>query len=193
MAFLFRLIDTAGIRSHTSDSIESAGIEKSLEKMRGADVVLYLFDVNETDPKELEKTVADLQTQDIRFLLVANKVDLIDEAAARQRFSHQAGVLFISAKSGLHLEVLKERMVDTVLQQGVQGENVIVTNARHFHSLQEVNKSLTDVAEGLDNGIPGDLLALDIRRCLHYLGTITGEVSNDDLLDYVFSKFCIGK
>jgi tRNA modification GTPase len=190
---LFRLIDTAGIRSHTADVIESAGIEKSLEKMRGADVVLYLFDVNETVPAELEKTLADLQAQGIRFLAVANKVDLIDEAAARQRFSHQAGVLFISAKSGLHLEVLKERMVDTVLQQGVQGENVIVTNARHFHSLKEVHKSLADVAEGLDNNIPGDLLALDIRRCLHYLGTITGEVSNEDLLDYVFSKFCIGK
>ncbi len=190
---LFRLIDTAGIRSHTTDSIESVGIEKSLEKMRAADVVLYLFDVNETSPAELEKTAAEMQAQGIHFLLVANKVDLVDEAAARQRFSHQAGVLAISAKSGRHLEPLKERMVDAVLQQGVAGENVIVTNARHFHSLQEVNKSLTDVAEGLENAIPGDLLALDIRRCLHYLGTITGEVSNEDLLDYVFSKFCIGK
>lgn len=190
---LFRLIDTAGIRTHTTDSIESVGIEKSLQKMRGADVVLYLFDVNETTPEELEKNMAEMQVQGIRFLLVANKVDLQDEVAMRQKFSHVAGVLFISAKSGLHLEVLRERMVDAVLQEGVQGENVIVTNARHYHSLQEVQKSLTDVTEGLENGIPGDLLALDIRRCLHYLGTITGEVSNDDLLDYVFSKFCIGK
>lgn len=190
---LFRLIDTAGIRTHTTDSIESVGIEKSLQKMRGADVVLYLFDVNETTPEELEKNMAEMQVQGIRFLLVANKVDLQDEVAMRQKFSHVAGVLFISAKSGLHLEVLRERMVDAVLQEGVQGENVIVTNARHYHSLQEVQKSLTDVTDGLENGIPGDLLALDIRRCLHYLGTITGEVSNDDLLDYVFSKFCIGK
>ena len=190
---LFRLIDTAGIRSHTTDSIESVGIEKSLQKMRGADVVLYLFDVNETEPDELEKNMTEMQVQGIRFLLVANKVDLIDETMVRQKFSHAAGVLFISAKSGVHLEVLRERMVDAVLQEGVQGEHVIVTNARHYHSLQEVHKSLTDVAEALENGIPGDLLALDIRRCLHYLGTITGEVSNDDLLDYVFSKFCIGK
>jgi tRNA modification GTPase len=190
---LFRLIDTAGIRAHAMDVIESVGIEKSLEKMRQADVVLYLFDANETTAHELEKANADMQSQGIRPLLVANKVDLVDEAVTRQAFSHVAGILFVSAKSGLHLDVLKERMVDAVLHDKVQGESVIVTNARHYHSLQEVYKSLTDVAEGLENQIPGDLLALDIRRCLHYLGLITGEVSNEDLLDYVFSKFCIGK
>jgi tRNA modification GTPase len=190
---LFRLIDTAGIRSHAADIIESAGIEKSLEKMRGADVVLYLFDVNETRPEELEKTIAEMQAQRINFLLAGNKADLKDETTVRQSFSHIAGIIFISAKSGLHLEVLRERMVDTVLHDKVQTESVVVTNARHYHSLQEVHGSLTDVAEGLESGIPGDLLALDIRRCLHYLGTITGEVSNEDLLDYVFSKFCIGK
>jgi tRNA modification GTPase len=111
----------------------------------------------------------------------------------RQVFATITGILFISAKAGLNLEVLRQRMVETVLQDKAPGESVIVTNARHYHSLQEVYKSLTDVAEGLAGGIPGDLLALDIRRCLHYLGTITGEVSTDDLLDYVFSKFCIGK
>ncbi|MBB1283586.1 tRNA uridine-5-carboxymethylaminomethyl(34) synthesis GTPase MnmE [Flavisolibacter sp. BT320] len=190
---LFRLIDTAGIRTHTTDTIESVGIEKSLAKMRGADVVIYLFDVNETEPAELEKTIREMKEQGIEFLLVANKSDLVDEVAVRQKFSMIAGVLFISAKSGAHLDVLKEKMVDAVLQDRVQGESVIVTNARHFHSLQEVDKSLAEVAAGLETGIPGDLLALDIRRCLHYLGIITGEVSNDDLLDYVFSKFCIGK
>lgn len=190
---LFRLIDTAGIRAHSTDVIETVGIEKSLAKMKEADVVLYLFDVNETSSVDLEKAVADMQLKGIQPLLVANKTDLIDEVAARQRFAHIAGVLFVAAKSGLHLEVLKERMVDAVLHDKVQGESVIVTNARHYHALQEVYKSLTDVAEGLETNIPGDLLALDIRRCLHYLGLITGEVSNEDLLDYVFSKFCIGK
>lgn len=190
---LFRLIDTAGIRAHATDAIETVGIEKSLAKMKQADLVLYLFDVNETTSQELEKTMAELQSQGIQSLLVGNKVDLIDEASVRQRFSHVAGLLFISAKTALHLDVLKERMVDAVLHDNVQGESVIVTNARHYHSLQEVYKSLIDIAEGLENGLPGDLLALDIRRCLHYLGTITGEVSNEDLLDYVFSKFCIGK
>jgi tRNA modification GTPase len=190
---LFRLIDTAGIRSHTTDTIESVGIEKSLEKMRAADVVIYLFDVNETDPTDLEKSVKEMKEEGIHALLVANKADVVSETVVRQRFSSIASVLFISAKSGLHLDLLKEKMVDVVLHDSVQGENVVITNARHFHSLQEVDKSLQDVAEGMDNGLPGDLLALDIRRCLHFLGVITGELSNDDLLDYVFSKFCIGK
>lgn len=190
---LFRLVDTAGIRSHSYDVIEAAGIEKSLEKMKQADVVLYLFDVNETSPAELEKAIAWMQLQNIHFLLAGNKVDLINETSAREKFLHTGGIIFLSAKTGLHIEVVKERMVDIALKDKVQGENVIVTNARHHHSLQEVYKSLADVAEGLENNIPGDLLSLDIRRCLHYLGTITGEVSNEDLLDYVFSKFCIGK
>ncbi|RYF83846.1 MAG: GTP-binding protein, partial [Chitinophagaceae bacterium] len=130
---LFRLIDTAGIRSHSADIIEAVGIEKSLEKMKQADLVVYLFDVNETAPAELEKTIAELQQQEIQFLLAGNKVDLIDEAAARAKFSHIAGIVFLSAKTGLHLEVLKERMVDYVLHDKKEGESVIVTNARHYH------------------------------------------------------------
>jgi tRNA modification GTPase len=84
-------------------------------------------------------------------------------------------------------------MVEAVLEGTVQTENTIVTNARHFHALKEVQQSLADIRRGLDEKLPGDLLALDIRRCLHYLGEITGEVSNEDTLDYIFSKFCIGK
>lgn len=190
---LFRLIDTAGIRQHSSDVIESVGIEKSLQKMQQADVVLYLFDVNETTPDELSHLAADLRERRGNVLFVANKIDLVDEAAARQRFAHTVAVIFISAGSGLHTDVLKAKMLDAALHDKAQGESEVVTNARHYHSLQEVYKSLTDIEEGLAAQIPGDLLALDIRRCLHYLGTITGEVSNEDLLDYVFSKFCIGK
>ena len=91
------------------------------------------------------------------------------------------------------MEVLKERMLDIVMRDNVQSENVIVTNARHYHALQQVFQSLADISEALETAIPGDLLALDIRRCLQYLGEITGEITNDDQLDYIFSKFCIGK
>jgi tRNA modification GTPase len=93
----------------------------------------------------------------------------------------------------LYLEVLKERMVDKVISGQVQAEDTIVTNARHYHALKEVAKSLTDIKKGLDDKLTGDLLALDIRRALHYLGEITGEITNEDQLDYIFSKFCIGK
>ncbi|MGE5521378.1 MAG: tRNA uridine-5-carboxymethylaminomethyl(34) synthesis GTPase MnmE [Candidatus Dadabacteria bacterium] len=190
---LFRLIDTAGIRSHSSDTIETEGIKKSLQKMKQADLVIYLFDVNEISSKEFSGLVKDLEQQNPNLLLVGNKVDLYDEAVAREKFCSHSGIIFISAKNILHLEVLKEKMVDIVLQDQLKMESVIVTNARHYHALQEVHKSLLDIESNIQNNIPGDLLALDIRRCLHYLGTITGEVTNEDLLDYVFSKFCIGK
>jgi tRNA modification GTPase len=188
---LFRLIDTAGIRSHSSDSIEQAGIQRSMEKMEAADVVIYLFDGNDTTATELAEKQAELKNY--KHLLVGNKSDLADETSIREKFSHVQGIIFISAKSGSHLEVLKERMLDMVMEENVQSENVIVTNARHYHALKEVQSALADVLNGLEDRIPGDLLALDIRRSLQYLGEITGEITNEDQLDYIFSKFCIGK
>ena len=189
---LFRLIDTAGIRHHTSDIIESMGVEKSLDKMKTADLVLYLFDVEE-EVKEIRSLHEELKKRELNFLLVANKTDKQDEAVAREKFSSVENIVFISAKDHKHLEVLKERMVDKVISGKVQPEDTIVTNARHYHALKEVAKSLSDIKNGLDNKLAGDLLALDIRRGLHYLGEITGEITNEDQLDYIFSKFCIGK
>jgi tRNA modification GTPase len=190
---LFRLIDTAGIRQHTSDLIEKMGMEKSLEKIRSADIVLYLFDVTSETVAELKTRAANFQEEEIRYLLVANKMDKENETSAREKFSPLEHIVFISAKENRHTEVLKERMMDMVMEGQVQTESTIVTNARHYHALKEVSKSLADIKKGLDNKLTADLLALDIRRCLHYLGEITGDITNEDLLDYVFSKFCIGK
>ena len=189
---LFRLIDTAGIREHTQDVIESAGIERSLEKMNQAELVLYIFDVAD-EVHDVRDTRAALEKKGLNFLLVGNKIDRDSEENARSRFGDQDKVVFISAKEHLHTETLKERMVDSVWQGNIQTENTVITNARHYHALKEVEKSLDDILNGLNNKLPGDLLALDIRRCLQYLGEITGEVSNEDMLDYIFSKFCIGK
>jgi tRNA modification GTPase len=190
---LFRLIDTAGIREHTADIIESIGVEKSIEKMKAADVVLYLFDVNTTTTTELQEAIANFKQLHIHYLLIANKIDAAGETTARQCFAGFENCLFIAAKTNLHTELIKERLVDTVLQGSVTHEATVVTNARHFHALKEVAQSLTDIKTAMANKIPGDLLALDIRRCLHYIGEITGEITNEDQLDYIFSKFCIGK
>src|SRR5436190_6215166 len=189
---LFRLIDTAGIRHHTSDIIESMGVEKSLDKMKTADLVLYLFDVDDNF-KEINSLQDELKKRELKFLLVANKTDRQDESIAREKFSSLDNIVFISAKNNRHLEVLKERMVDKIISGEVRSEDTIVTNARHYHALKEVAKSLADIKSGLDSKLAGDLLALDIRRGLHYLGEITGEITNEDQLDYIFSKFCIGK
>jgi len=188
---LFRLIDTAGIRE-SKDVIESIGVGKSMEKMQQSDLVLYLFDVTKESQADVEIALMQVQQQNKNFIAIGNKIDMIGEDAVQQKFSGD-GILFIAAKSHQHTDVLKERLVDKVVQGAVHTENTIVTNARHYSALQEVQKSLNDIHAGLDNNIPGDLLALDIRRCLHYLGEITGEVTNEDRLDYIFSKFCIGK
>jgi tRNA modification GTPase len=136
---------------------------------------------------------SELQGQELNFLLVGNKIDLIGEEKVREKFGDIDHLIFISAQKGWHIETLKERMVDAVLEGIIGTEDTVVTNARHYHALKEVERSLNDIKEGLDKKLPGDLLAPDIRRCLHYLGEITGEISNEDMLDYIFSKFCIGK
>ena len=190
---LFRLIDTAGIREHSADLIENIGMERSLEKMRQANVVVYLFDVNETTVPGLKATITTFEQDKIQYLLVANKSDLINERDAREKFSGISGIIFISAKSNLHTDVLKNKLVDLVLEGSIDSEDTVITNARHYHTLQQMQQSLMDIRKGLDDKIPGDLLALDIRLCLQYLGELTGEITNEDQLDYIFSKFCIGK
>ena len=190
---LFRLIDTAGIRILSMDTIETAGIKKSLEKMKQADLVVYLFDVHEMDIPDLRFLISDLNSNESNYLLVGNKSDSAVETDVKEKFRKIENIIFISAKEKRHLEVLKERMVDKVLQGTVNTESTIITNTRHYHALKEVEKSVSDIVKGLDEKLPGDLLALDIHRCIQFLGEITGEVSNDDMLDYIFSKFCIGK
>ncbi len=189
---LFRLIDTAGIRQHTSDVIESIGVERSLEKMHAADVVLYIFDVNETTDEQLAQAIAELRQAGVNFLLVGNKSDMITVGEGERKFK-DAEVLYISAKSGKGVNELKEALLQKAVSGEINTEDTVITNARHYEALQRLKERLTDVHKGMDEGIPGDLLAIDIRQCLHYLGEITGEITNEDQLDYIFSKFCIGK
>lgn len=190
---LFRLIDTAGIREHTSDMIEKIGVERSLDKIKTADLVLYLFDAGKETREELNRQLEQFGQQQVKYLAVANKTDETGETAAREHFHGIEHLILISAKKQQHLEALKERMTTMVMEGTVQTGDTIVTNARHYHALNEVQQALSDIKAGMDNKLSGDLLAPDIRRCLHYLGEITGEITNEDQLDYIFSKFCIGK
>lgn len=189
---LFRLIDTAGIREHTTDIIENFGIERSLEKMEQADIVIYLFDAAEAKAA-IEKTKLLLTEKCKTFLLVANKSDLIAENILKEKFINTKEIIFISAREKQHIEELKKELVKKVLDGKPQPDGTIVTNARHLHALQQLSQSLQEIHNGLDQKLPGDLIALDIRRSLHFLGDITGEVTSEDQLDYIFSKFCIGK
>ncbi|MFT3933109.1 MAG: tRNA uridine-5-carboxymethylaminomethyl(34) synthesis GTPase MnmE [Chitinophagaceae bacterium] len=188
---LFRLIDTAGIRSHTSDAIESIGVAKAMEKRSQADLVLYLFDISETSKDELAATVADFKKERLNYLLVGNKAD--KSLQEKNKFEGFPETQFISAKAHQGIDELKNKLVDLVASEGINTEATLVTNARHYEALQKLDASLTEVKNGLSKNISGDLLAIDIRNCLHWLGEITGEITNEDQLDYIFSKFCIGK
>jgi len=158
--------------------------------MRASNVVIYLFDVNEIDASILLQVVNDFEKENINYLLVGNK----SESGNRQEiFNSFKDIIFISAKEQMHIKELKEALVAKAIHGDLQSEATIVTNARHFEALQKLLQSLLDVQKGLDDLIPGDLLALDIRQCLHYLGSITGQITHDDQLDFIFSKFCIGK
>jgi tRNA modification GTPase len=190
---LFRLIDTAGIREHSTDAIELVGIEKSLEKMNSADVVLYIFDAQTETITDLQLAIDNFKKLQIKYLLVANKSDIVHESAAIKKFEGIENILFISAKNNSGVDHLKSTLFNTTINSDLATENVVVSNARHYAALQQVQKSLDHIKAALDNELSGDLLAPDIRHCLHYLGEITGEVTNEDTLDYIFSKFCIGK
>jgi len=188
---LFRLIDTAGIRTGENE-IETIGIEKSMEKMRNADIVIYLFDVSHESHEDILSEQEKLLSANKKFILVGNKLDLLGADNVITKFEG-IDALFISAKEHTHVNILKKELVEKVVTGNIETENIIITNARHYEALQKISDSLNDIQKGLDDKIPGDLIALDIRRCLYYLGEITGEISNEDMLDYIFSKFCIGK
>jgi tRNA modification GTPase len=189
---LFRLIDTAGIRTQTDDVIEQLGVAKSLEKMNAADVVVYLFDAGATSLEDIQAVEKELNLSGIKHVLVANKIDSISPEKLAE-LQATASIVCIAAKNKLAIDTLKAALVQKAVGGDLQTESTVVTNARHHEALVKLSDALEDVNTGLHQKITGDLLALDIRQCLHYLGLITGEITNDDQLDYIFSKFCIGK
>ncbi|HLX65501.1 MAG TPA: tRNA uridine-5-carboxymethylaminomethyl(34) synthesis GTPase MnmE [Puia sp.] len=139
---------------------------------------------------EVDSVREDLLGRGKVFLLVGNKIDLAGGSVA-VRYPEE---VLISARDGRGVDLLKQRLVDLVLQgEAVIGEGTLVTNARHYQALAKVSEALETIKKGLDDLLPGDLLALDIRVALHYLGEITGEITTEDRLDFIFSKFCIGK
>ncbi len=190
---LFRLIDTAGIREHSMDVIENMGVVKSKEKIKQADVVLYLYDINSVTNESLSSIISDVKKQNKNVVPVANKIDDSPEKFLLKQKESSNESIFISAKMKTGIEELREKLFLLATGDKLLTENIVVTNARHYAALNEVMISLKEIRKGIVDKISSDLLALDIRRCLHYLGEITGEITNEDTLDYIFSKFCIGK
>lgn len=190
----FRFIDTAGIRD-TQDTIESIGIEKTFEKIHEAKVVLYLFDAATANLREVEEDVKKLEhiTEGKQLIVLANKIDQGDVSQIEEDFASLPNILFISAKQKEMVQSLKQLLTEKVQQGLLSNEDVVVSNSRHYEALSKALENVVQVQEGLDSGISGDLLAMDIRQALFHLGEITGEITTDDLLDSIFRDFCIGK
>ncbi len=200
----FRLVDTAGIREAT-DQIEVMGVAKTLERVRQAALLVYVFDVTTTKLSEVHADLAALNADKMSTLVVCNKMDKINDELRKMNdewlnqikdssfIIHHSSFITVSAKQHQNIDWLKENLLNTVVDGGLNLEHTVVSNARHFEALQKSHDSLTDVLHSLDNGVTTDFVAMDIRRALNHLGEITGEVGVEDLLDNIFSKFCIGK
>lgn len=186
----FRFMDTAGLRD-TTDTIEAIGVSRTRESMKKAALILYLFDLASTTQTEIESEEAEVIALGIPYIKVGNKVDAASPALLNK--IENQNFVFISAASKKNLDVLKEAILNQVKISTVKQGDVLVTNLRHFQKLTETQDALTRVLQGLDTGITGDFLAMDIRQSLHYLGEITGQITSEDLLENIFSKFCIGK
>jgi tRNA modification GTPase len=191
---LFRFIDTAGIRQ-TVDVIENIGVERTFEKIKQSSIVIYLFDIHEITATELRGILNEINkhNKNAHLFVVGNKIDKEDEEYTRNEFKDFPGILFISAKERKGLDELKGELVKVFDTRALQVRETVVTNARHVQALRNALSALEKVNDGLKNNFSGEMIASDLRLALYHLGTITGEVTTDDLLQNIFSRFCIGK
>jgi tRNA modification GTPase len=192
----FRFIDTAGIRQ-TDDTVEAIGIEKTFEKIAQSQVVLQLFDgskISKETYSEIKNKIDKNTSQypDKQQLIVVNKIDTSNIESVKKCFE-QYEYLVISAKTGEGVESLKHHLLGLVQMGKLHNNDTIITNARHYDALRQALDNIQKVQHGLQTGLSGDLLAIDIREALHHFGRITGEISTDDLLGNIFANFCIGK
>lgn len=193
----FRFIDTAGIRK-TTDEIEKIGIERTYQKIEQSDIVLWIVDCTQvTEHIEWLTEKISKKAEGKKIILVFNKIDkladdereVIDELFKR----FDAERIYISAKKRINTDKLKKALLDASQLKRVSADDVIVNNVRHYEALRLAQADIERVLDGLKTGITGDFLSQDIRSCMHHLGEITGQITNDEVLGEIFSKFCIGK
>ncbi|WP_459209142.1 tRNA uridine-5-carboxymethylaminomethyl(34) synthesis GTPase MnmE [Aquimarina rhabdastrellae] len=193
----FRFIDTAGIRE-TKDVVESIGIQKTFEKIEQAQVVMYLIDSSAIDATGIAAINVEINKIKNKYpqkplIVIANKVDKLTAEETTHLQEHIAELFLLSAKQNIGTEELKNRLLEFVNTGALRNDETIVTNSRHYDSLVKALEEIDKVQYGIDNGLSGDLMAIDIRQALYFFGEITGEITSDDLLGNIFANFCIGK
>ena len=187
----FRFTDTAGLRD-TNDVIESKGIEKTKEKINNAKILLYLFDINDTDINEIKSSLKTFKRKDLSILLIRNKIDLKIQNKKLFNDLNQFELIEISATEKKSVKKLKKRLIREVDVLNPYTDTII-SNSRHYEALIKALKAIEEVNKGLKNNLSGDLLSVDIKRSVEFLAEITGDITNDDVLGNIFANFCIGK
>ncbi|WP_298545741.1 tRNA uridine-5-carboxymethylaminomethyl(34) synthesis GTPase MnmE [uncultured Aquimarina sp.] len=193
----FRFIDTAGIRD-TKDVVESIGIKKTFEKIEQAQVVIYLVDSSELTVDSLKQLKTEIGKIKNKYpqkplIVVANKVDKLNDGQISTLQSEIENIHLLSAKQNIGVEELQNKLLEFVNTGALRNDETIVTNSRHYDALLKALEEIQKVQYGIDNGLSGDLMAIDIRQALYHFGEITGEITSDDLLGNIFANFCIGK
>ena len=192
----FRFIDTAGLRD-TENEVEALGVERSYQNAQKASVVLYMIDASGDGMEDVGEHMKKLEEEvgggDKEVILVSNKIDQAkDPQSVKEELQGLGKVVFCSASQGEGIDELKQDLVSLV-KGGDIGIDSMVTNERHYEALSKAKEGMDRVKQGMEQGMTGDLLALDLRDALHHLGRITGEITTDDLLGNIFANFCIGK
>ncbi|NOX48578.1 MAG: tRNA uridine-5-carboxymethylaminomethyl(34) synthesis GTPase MnmE [Chlorobi bacterium] len=197
----FRFIDTAGLRD-SSDKIENMGIQRTFEKIDSAKVILYVFDVSTTncqeikdDLKEFEEHISHLPgsvLKDKKFILIANKTDQLVEAPKGFKSLVEMECIFISAKRKENVNLIIDKL-STLIEKEEYEDLSIVSSLRHFEALSKSLEAVEAIEKAFEENLPSDLVAIDIKQALHYLGEITGQVTTDEILGNIFSRFCVGK
>ena len=199
---LFRFIDTAGLRS-TFDEVEKIGISRSYQKLSEASVVLAVLDLTSSEEENgtlISDIVSKVDLSSQKLIVLFNKADIlapnINVTLLNKEVSligNQYIKLYISAKTGFGLDELRKALAETQKDISLDSGHAIVTNSRHYEALRNASVALSRVRSSLSSGITPDLLAEDLRDALSHLGTITGEVTPDEVLGEIFGRFCIGK
>lgn len=195
----FRLIDTAGLRE-TADEIEAIGVKKAKEKVENANILVYLADAATENFCEDIEMIKSLQRDDLKLIICATKIDEVSpsqyelvENIFRKEISQDFDFITISAVENQNMQDLKDELSSYVEHLKSEESNVVITNQRHFEALGKSLDAVNKVKEAITFQISTELLAYELRNALEHLGEISGEVTNDEVLGNIFSKFCIGK
>jgi tRNA modification GTPase len=193
----FRLVDTAGLRD-AQDQIEALGVERAMQKIGESAIVLYVFDASELSGAEVNTDLAELRrtTTHPHILAIANKMDRNPNRKVKDwagEFIAEENIIPVAALNAMNIEFLKERLTGLIMSGDIDPNAQIISSSRHHQALKKVDESLQGVERGFEQGVTSDFIAMDMRQALHWLGGITGEITTDDLLENIFSRFCIGK